>query len=338
MRIVRKDLKNGVLTLKLDNPDDAWKLDSVLDEGDLISGRTMRSTEVLRGDKKERGGKKPVFLKIILEKKEFHEYSGNLRLTGKIIEGPEDTAGSYHTFGADEGTVITVKKEWKKWQLEKIRKSQNAQPKILVCVMDEREALFAEIGERIKILAEISNPRAGKQFGAEYARYFSEIISFMKNRKFDRAVIAGPGFAKEDVYAKIKQEPEISGNVVMENCSHTGETGVQEIIRRGAVEKALKDSRIAEETGAVESFLTELSKDGKVTYGKVEVEKAVDMGAVEMLLVSEKCVRESEKLMEKAEKNGAQVFVVSELHESGQKLYNMGGLAAFLRFKIQKST
>jgi len=99
------------------------------------------------------------------------------------------------------------------------------------------------------------------------------------------------------------------------------------------IKKAGKESRISTETRIVEDFLGELAKDGLVSYGKDEIEKAVNLGAVEKLLVSEKIIRKNEKLMEKAEKNGAEIVVISEVHESGQKLSRLGGLAAFLRFK-----
>ncbi len=335
--MLKKDLKSGFLTLKLENPDDAWKLESVLEEGDLVSGRTLRSTEVLRGDKKERTGKKPVFLKISLEKKEFHEYSGKLRLMGKVVEGPEEVIGSYHTFSAEEGKIVTIQKNWKKWQLDKIRKSMVKQPRILVCVMDEREATLAEVGERVRILAEISNKSAGKQFGeSDSGSYFREIVSFLNNKSAGRVVIAGPGFAKDDLYKKIEEkEKKLFEKTITDSCSHTGETGIQELIKRGAVERAGRESRLSRETMMVEEFLQELSKDsGMAAYGKEEVEKAVEMGAAERLLVSEREVKRHEKLMEKAEKKGAAVTVISEEHESGQKLSKLGGLAAFLRFRI----
>ena len=335
MKILKKDLRSGLITLKLENPDDGWKLESILEEGDLISGKTMRSTEIVRGDKRERGGKKPAFLKIILEKKEFHEYSGKLRLTGKIIEGPEETLGSYHTFGVGEGTVITIEKKWKRWQLEKLKRSQIKHEKVIVCVMDERDATIAEVGEKVKIISEVRRT-GGKQFGESDSKgYFGEIISILR-RKGGKIILAGPGFAKEDLYKQL--DSELSERIVIETCSHTGKTGIQEIIRRGAIEKVRKGSRITEETNLVEEFLGELAKDGLVTYGEKEVESAVEMGAVKKLLVSEKKIREFEKIMEKAEQSGAEVFIISEKHESGQKLYNLGGIAAFLRFKVNQNS
>jgi len=337
MKILKKDLKSGFITFKLETPDDGWKLERVLEEGDLISGKTLRSMEIDRGEDKERVGKKPVFIKISLKKKDFHEYSGKLRLMGKVVEGPEDTISSYHTFNVEEGTVITVEKEWKKWQIERLKKSLVRQPKILVCVMDEREADFAEIGEKMKIITEIRNKSPGKQFGETDSKsYFGEIISFMKNKKEEKIIFGGPGFAKENLCKQIKEkEPELYRKIIVENCSHIGETGVQEIIKKGAIEKIAKESRISEETRLVEDFFGEISKDsGLVTYGRGEVEKAVEIGAVKKLLISESEIKNFEKLMEDAEKRRAEIYVISEGHESGQKFSNIGGIAAFLRFRI----
>lgn len=339
MKILKRDKKKGLLTLKIEDPNDPWKLESILEEGDLISGRTLRSTEIIRDDKKEKTGKKPVFLKIRLEKKEFHDYSGRLRLTGEIVDGPEDQVSSYHTFNVEVGKIISVEKEWKKWQLDKIKESFVRQARILACVMDEREASFSEIGERIKKLAEIENRKAGKQMGqTSSTEYFTELISFIKKSKgnYDKIVLAGPGFAKEDLEKEIREkEQDLAKCIIVESCSHTGETGLQEVIKRGVLEKVGRESRISEETRLVEEFLENIAKDtGMVTYGKEYVEKALEMGAVKKILVSGKKVRDFEDLMKKAENMGAEVVLISEEHQSGQKLEKLGGLAAFLRFKI----
>ena len=331
MKILKKDLKHNILKIKIDDPEDAWKLQGILEEGDLISGMTMRSSEIVRGDQKEKTNKKRVFLKILLEKKDFHEYTGKLRLTGKIIEGPEDLIGSYHTMQGDVGEILTIEKKWKKWQLDKIERSLKKQQKVLVCVMDEREATIAEVGEKVKILAEITNKRAGKGFGnADYKEYFKEIKSFLEKKTLDNVILAGPGFAKNDLL----KEMDRNKRFFIDSSSHTGSVGISEIIKRGTIEKVSKDSRISKETKIVEEFFKELSKDGLVTYGKKEVERAIENGAVEKLLISEEKTKEFEKMISVAEKMKTEIMIISERHESGEKLKNMGGIAAFLRYKI----
>lgn len=330
LKILKKDLKHGIVKIKIDNPDDAWGLQSILEKGDLISGKTMRSSEVLRGEQKEKTRKKPAFLKIRLEKKEFHEYTGKLRLTGKIV-GSEELTGSYHTLEAKPGKVLTIEKDWKKWQLKKIKRRLKKQPRVIVCVMDEREATIAEVGEKVKILAEISNKKAGKQYGGyESKEYFGEIKSFLKRKKINNIILGGPGFAKNNLAKEFDTEK----RVILESSSHTGVTGVSEVIKRGAIERVIRESRISKETREVEKFFKKLGKDGLVTYGKEEVERALKAGAVEKLLVSEKMTRDFKELIKLGEKMDSDVVIVSERHQSGEKLKNMGGIAAFLRFKI----
>ena len=43
---------------------------------------------------------------------------------------------------------------------------------------------------------------------------------------------------------------------------------------------------------------------------------------------------EAEKVMQNAEKTGAEVHLVNAEHEAGNQLQNLGGIAAILRYKI----
>jgi len=67
-------------------------------------------------------------------------------------------------------------------------------------------------------------------------------------------------------------------------------------------------------------------------------EKAVEAGAVQMLLVADKFLldkrEKTENLMQNAEKMGAEVHLVNAEHEAGRQLQNLGGVAAILRYKI----
>jgi len=72
-----------------------------------------------------------------------------------------------------------------------------------------------------------------------------------------------------------------------------------------------------------------------VTYGKDEVKKAIDIGAADRVIILSTMIRENEELLENAEKTGAKVYTISNVHEGGEKLSALGGIAAFLRYKIE---
>jgi protein pelota len=71
-------------------------------------------------------------------------------------------------------------------------------------------------------------------------------------------------------------------------------------------------------------------------YGKKETEHALEMGAVERLLVSEEKIHDYEHILDKAESLRTEIVVISSEHESGEKFLAIGGIGGFLRFKIRE--
>ena len=73
-----------------------------------------------------------------------------------------------------------------------------------------------------------------------------------------------------------------------------------------------------------------------------QVEKACELGAIEILMMSDSLFRafnvEQRKrmvrLVERTEKSGATVHIFSSLHPSGVQLSNLTGLAAILRYPL----
>ncbi|RLJ01708.1 MAG: mRNA surveillance protein pelota [Candidatus Aenigmatarchaeota archaeon] len=332
MKILKKDLKHGTVKVKIENPDDLWTLEKVLEKGDLVSGKTMRRKVIRRGEREERGEKVPVFLKIRVEDFGFQEDTGKLRIKGLVIEGPDDVSiGSYHTFVGEEGAVLNIEKEWKKWQLSELQKSIREPPRVLVCTIDDEEAHIFLITNRIEKVGEVRSGRSGKMYESGKSDYLGKVASIIKGYegRVDGVVIAGPGFVKDELKRVLNMD------VMIESCSHTGVPGLKEVINRGAVERVGKESRVVEETKKVEEAFEEIGKgSGLVEYGLEEVKRVAEQGAVKTLLVSEPMIRDFEELMNKVEEMGGKVFIISDSHEAGEKLKRIGGVMALLRYKV----
>lgn len=88
-----------------------------------------------------------------------------------------------------------------------------------------------------------------------------------------------------------------------------------------------------------EEFIINVNKDnGYSVYGVKEAEEAVNRFAVKTLLVLDSYLREDKKvqeLLEKADRNKAEIVVFSSDGEAGDKLKGMGKIAAILKFKIR---
>ncbi len=337
MEILKQDLKHGILVLKPNNMDDLWHLQNVLEEGDKVTGKTERRTTIKRGQDIVKGDREIVTLGIILEKINFE---GSLRLTGKIVEGPENITHEHHTLGVDPGTIITVEKDWKSYQLDRLKKAKIKKPLLFICVIDREEADFAVLKESgIEFLGKIEPKLTGtrltsKSEGASREGYYKDVMENLEG-KSEYIVIAGPGFERENLLKYIKEKnPEIAKKIILEHSSDTGRAGIQEVIKRSA-NTILKDTRIARESVFVEEFLKRINMNGLVIYGPKETEEAVNAGAAEIFLVSVEKVKEFYKLMEQTEKLKGQVILITADHSMGEQFLALGGIGAFLRYKVK---
>lgn len=329
------DLRHNLAKLKPETADDLVVLQNVITPGSFAKSKTLRSVEVRRGDEKIKAGKRSVILKISVEKAEFHETTGKLRLMGKIIEAPEGIEKAYHTIEIGPFSFLEVEKEWKKWEIDKIKGAETKAERVLVCVLDETEADLWEIKERKRHLVHLTCS-LGKASGVSTKpKFYSDIFNMLKEKQTNHIVIAGPAFAKEELNKYIKEKDrELSKKIILDSLMQTGETGLQELLRKGVLERVLKISRISEETKIVELLLEEIAKDGKAVYGIEETKKALEVGAIETLIISDKKIREFEDLVEIAEKMKSKVMIISSDHEAGEKLFRLGGIAGLLRYKI----
>ena len=86
----------------------------------------------------------------------------------------------------------------------------------------------------------------------------------------------------------------------------------------------------------MERFLKLLSVEPeKISYGIEEVKKALDFGAVEILLASEDLDEETmDMLEEKCEETGSELQIISTDTSEGKQLRDLGKIGAILRFAL----
>lgn len=123
MKIIESGLQTKRLAVESDL--DVWHLQQIIEHNDFAKAKTVRTIFVKRGEEREKGRRKLVLLKIKVEKIEFEEYTKRLRLTGKIVEAPEEVQlGDYHTIEVGRGTAVEIeKKRWTEEQLERLKRA-----------------------------------------------------------------------------------------------------------------------------------------------------------------------------------------------------------------------
>ena len=346
MKILHQDTREGKIKVRIDNLDDLWHLKNMINPEDIVSAITYRREETQRDKiRSERGEKKRMRLDIEVEKVEFHEFTDRLRILGVIIEGPQDH-GSYHTLNLTEGDELTIIKEWKDHELDRLKEAvdRSEEPLITFVALEEQDATLAIMRQYgVKELAHLSPNRGGKMYDSEKMtreEFFELIVKKLETiiDPGEPLVILGPGFTKEDFFEHCKRNhPELVKNAEVIPAGEGGMTGVNEVIRKGKERDALDGQRMSYENEEVEELLKEIKKDGAYSYGLENVKKAVTIGAVKKLLILDTKVRdeEGEKLMKKTEELGGEVVVISSTHEGGEKLEALGGLGALLRYKVE---
>jgi protein pelota len=205
------------------------------------------------------------------------------------------------------------------------------------------------IQEAVRIRTTISRKRGDqKSHDATMNDFFEDTLlalrSQIEQHEFGLIVIAGPGFVKDHfrdflVKAKIKDLPP----VVVESANSIGVPGAKEILYRGVISKAVTELKVETETRLVETLIEHISKDnGLGAYGNNEVSNAVEYGAVEELLITDKKLREGaekerrwmDSLIRNTEKTRGSFHIVTTEHPAGDQLQRLGGIGAILRFRI----
>ncbi len=348
MRIIHKDLEEDLIKLRTENLNDLWHLQHLISPEDVITAVTWRRPES-ESDKirSERREKERVRLSVRVKEVEFQKFSNNLRVLGVIVRGKD--VGNHHAINLDTDSEFTLVKDWKQEDLDRVDEAVEAseRPDVLLVALDDEVATFGLVRQYgLEELGEVVSSRSGKMYESDRElsekEFFGEVCSKIKNHVRDLGVpsviIAGPGFTKKEVFSFLEDNyPDLVERVHLGRTSHTGRSGLNEIIKRGIVKRVSSEDRASRETELVEELLERVSKDGDATYGVDEVERVAEVGAVDKLLVSDEKLRDDREeishVIEKTRDTDGEVIIISSEHEAGVQLSRMGGLGALLRYK-----
>lgn len=358
MKILEIDVKHGRATVSPEFLDDFWILYNIIQRGDIVYSRStweIRSGE--RYERSEKGGRISLFLGVRVKNVLWDRVMNRLRIHGIVCDAPDDIGalGAHHTLNIMLNTPLTiVKKRWLNYHIEQLEKSsgKRAAPIIIVSIDDEGYCIAILRGFSLEIVAEETITLPGKHMAGERLKILNSMFkSAAKNLENliqsaeNSIVVLGVGFIKNDFIKFLEENaPIIRGKIIdVKSVNSSGRAGVFEAMRSGILSKALRHTRVIEESRAVEEVLRRLGKGrGDVAYGLGDVEKATLIGAVEEMLITDEFFRESpeeillklEKLMQEVEAKGGKIRMISVEHEAGIKLKSLGGIAALLRYPI----
>ena len=222
-------------------------------------------------------------------------------------------------------------------------------------VLDAREATLGILkGSFVQELVTLTSGvpgkvKAGGQSAARYARlregalkeFFIRIgeamnSNFLGMKDLKGIIIGGPIPTKDEFFESKYINNELKKKVMgLRDLSYTGEFGLKELVDKS--QDLLMQEESAKEKALLVRFFETLAKNRKlVAYGREEVDKVLELRAIEILLLSEDLDdKEIENYEEKASNLGTEVYVVSVESREGAQLKELGGIGAILRYHIE---
>ena len=333
----------GRVTLFPETLDDLWHLKYIVEEGDTVSALTQRRVERNDDMTRSTGGERETLnVDLEVDDVEFARFANRLRVSGVIRSCDRETEiGNHHTINVEQNDEITITKNWKSDQLERLAEAEEAdETEVAIATVEEGEAHVHTVEahgveERVTLRGTTGK---GEDAGPR-EELFGELASVLENIDADAVILAGPGFTKRDAYGYIEENaPETAEKIIVEDTASVGGRGVHEVLKRGAVERVAEEARVARESRLADELMERVAGEGAAAYGLEPTREAVEYGAVEHLLVVDEFLREYrdeiDPLIEGAEQKGGEVTVLSSEFEPGQRVGSLGGVAALLRYRI----
>ncbi|PSK60531.1 Protein pelota [Elsinoe australis] len=239
-------------------------------------------------------------------------------------------------------------------------------------LIEEGLANLCVVSEGTTVVRQTVTTRMGDKtlpgYGSAVERFFRKVLdTLVRAVNFEElrpVLVAGVGYTGQKFLAFVKDQAQKTGGkgssgqgkelralmekMVLERAANASLGALREVLASPGVQKRLSDTRFAKETGLLDKMFERIRKDdGRVVYGPTEVEKAVDAGAVGrgggVLLISDELFRSLEigerkrwvALVDRVrDTEGGEVRVLSSMHESGNRLKGVGGVAALLTFPM----
>ena len=218
------------------------------------------------------------------------------------------------TIGILRGTRIEVLDEFEGFVPGKHMMGGQSQRRIDRIIEEMYENFLKEVGEKANSL----------------------LLPIFETGKLKGILIGGPGYAKKDFYEADYLDYRLKKIVLtpLIDVAYQGEAGLREMVMKA--EELLKNQKFVEVTKLIEEIKYHLAKDdGLVVYGLEEIRKALQMGAVDSLIVYDEPNKDLESLAQEAEKFGTKVYVIGdEVPEAEWIKKTFGGAIGKLRYRI----
>lgn len=354
MRVLEFDERRGLIEVILEVPEDLYYFALLIEKGDIVYAWTSRQLRIERSSGSERGGRVKVYVGIIVEKISYHKFSQKIRLTGRVVEAPEDLhiKGSYHTLSLGVGESAKISKKAQRisnFIKELIERAETHTRRILILSIGDEEialGVLSPIGINVKSIFGYSPKKSQitKSLRDSFQPVLRKIIERIikqNSERYDEIIIATTEKLLK-IMEEIVEDLGIKARII--KVFEGGLSGIYEITKRQDLRELFVEVRGFYETQEVEEIIKRLSRgDTRILLGIENVVKAAEWRAVEKIILLEDLLFDDElrdkvlKTLDEVYKSSGKIVIVSSEGEAGEKLRKLGKMAAILYFPLKNS-
>ncbi|QRW16020.1 mRNA surveillance protein pelota protein [Rhizoctonia solani] len=293
--------------------------------------------------------------------------TATLSISGRVSEENRHVKmGAFHTLDLEaHRNVKIIKEHWDSIALQRVEEAivpgRGAEVGAIVC--GEGTAAICLLSEHMTVIRQrIEVPVPRKRMGSStlhekglakfYEALYAGFLRHIPVESLRVIVIASPGFTKDSVYDYIFQEATRTSNKTILQSRHKFVRihvtsphvhSLVDVLKSPEINVQLKETKFAREGIMLDKFFKMLGSDeARAWYGPDHVALAADRGAIGTLLISDELFRSGDvnerkkyvALVESVREKRGEVLIFSSMHETGQQLNQLTGVAAILNFPL----
>ena len=349
--MITKIIDENSIAVMPEDSDDLLNLRRIIKEGDRVVGDTTRAIKIEKDyARPDKGERIRVRIALDVEKISLDDVLDRLRIGGTISESSNESVshGSHHSFILKINDSITItKKNWLPIE-KKLVESNNKQIGFVLIAIDTGDCGIARLrGTHLEFIPNIYSGSGGKRYKTSFniENFFEQIqqaaISIV--RETDSIVIFGPGETKKRFsnFLQKSQNWQKYKIQVVEGIDSGGEDGIYTFTKSQTMREIMSESKLAKVSSIIDEVMLRANKKSrKFTMGFEETFKANQLGAVELLVFSDKAIQSNDEqqiieFLNDAESKGVKTYSVDSSTDIGLRVTGLGGIVSLLRYALE---
>lgn len=353
MQIIKRE--HELWRLRIRSPDDLWTLSRLVVKGRhfaMLGERRDQTTGGVEGGRAKAAERKKMWIQLQVESTEYQSFTDVLRVHGIISEAKIDK-GSHHTHLVSPRDEIEIfcpggfSSPDVKLMKEAVK--SGGKPRVAIAAVENDEVVLYELSQHgMREIAAWTMRGGGKYTGSSN----SDVrITFLRNIGKDMElllspeaplILSGPGLARDQLMGLMKEQ-ESKLKITSVATSIGGRSSANEVLREGLADNILADYSLVKEVKLLEDAWVRIATEGAVAYGERDLLSALEVGAVETLLITADLLRDEDakiggrpwqSYLDQLDSIRAKWLQCSTEHDAGAQLDAFGGAVALLRFKL----